>query len=86
MKFEDIKVYRGQRFSIEKEIETQKLYITFPVFNGRVEYTEFYEISELELEKFLLDEDHLFIFVQECRNKLHDDRLLLEPGSSRGTP
>lgn len=86
MNFKDIKVYREKRFAIEKEIKTKRLFITFPVYNGLAEYTEFYEISNEELELFNQNEEKLFHFVDECKNRKHDQRLLLPPGKQRGEP
>jgi hypothetical protein len=49
MKFIKIKVFKEDRFSNEQEEGFGKYAINFPVFNGLAEYSEFYEISESEL-------------------------------------
>ena len=86
MRFIDVKVFNNERFSIEKNVETGNLYVSFPVFNGLAEYSEFYFISDEEYLDFQKDEAKLFHFVQECKEQKHDDRLLLKPGRLRGTP
>ncbi|MBF0315821.1 MAG: hypothetical protein HQK52_20535 [Oligoflexia bacterium] len=86
MKFVDVKVFREERFSVEKDIESDRIFITFPVYNGLSEYSEFYEISNEEFNKFSNDLDLLKIFVNECKNYKHDNRLLMKPGRIRGRP
>ncbi|MBF0364622.1 MAG: hypothetical protein HQK50_03570 [Oligoflexia bacterium] len=86
MKFVAIKVFRDDWFSIEQEIQSGKFYITIPVDNGMVEYSEYYEINEDELDNFLNNLDSVKKFVKDCRDHLNDDRLLIKPGKIRGKP
>lgn len=86
MSFVDIAVFRAERFAIEREVESGRTFVSFPVFNGLAEYSEFYEISQAELDAFTRDEPLLKAFVQECRERKHDNRLLFKPGAIRGDP
>lgn len=86
MKSEPLKVFKAERFSIEYAPQFGVHCIAFPVFNGLAEYDEFYRISPEELEHFNQDFEALKAFVEECRKRLHDDRLLEKPGRLRGSP
>lgn len=86
LRFDVVRVFKEQRFAIEREEESGKYYITFPVFNGMVEYAEFYLISDIELANFMSNYDLLFKFVKECKDRKCDERLLHKPGRVRGEP
>jgi hypothetical protein len=86
MKFRDILVNKERRYAIEEDLESGTFYITFPVFNGLTEYSEFYKISNKELEIFLANIDLLENFVKKCKERKMDDRLLMKPGRLRGEP
>ncbi len=86
MKLVDILVNTEERFSIEKDIESGKCYLSFPVFNGLAEYSEFYKLSQTELDEFLKNKDALRDFVKQCKGRQKDDRLLMKPGRLRGEP
>ena len=86
MKFKDVDVNKEKRFSIEEDLESGNFYISFPVFNGLAEYSEFYKISKEELDNFLIYKDLLKDFVTRCKDRKMDDRLLMKPGRIRGEP
>lgn len=86
MKFKDILVNKENRFAIEEDLESGNFYISFPVFNGLAEYSEFYKISQEELDNFLINMDLLKDFVKKCKDRHMDDRLLMKPGRLRGEP
>ncbi len=86
MKFSDIKVFKNERFSIEKEIISNKYCISFPVCNHMGQYTEFYEITDEEFKQFTSNYDLLTQFVNECKQRKNDNRLLEKPGKWRGDP
>jgi len=86
MKFKDILVDKESRFAIEEDLESGNFYISFPVFNGLAEYSEFYRISHDELIEFMNNIDYLKEFVRKCKDRQMDDRLLMTPGRIRGEP
>lgn len=86
MKFRDILVDKEYRFAIEEDLESGNFYISFPVFNGLSEYSEFYQINQHELINFLNNRDLLKEFVKKCKDRQMDDRLLMKPGRIRGEP
>lgn len=86
MKLRDVFVSKEDRFAIEEDLETGAYYISFPVFNGLTEYSEFYKISKEELDLFLGNVNLLKDFVMNCKNRKMDERLLMKPGKVRGNP
>lgn len=80
--FEPIKISRNLRYTLEKEITTNKYYLSFLVSlaNHRyAEYEEYYKISEEEFYLFISDEERLIRFVENFRlgiNKLRSFRLV----------
>ncbi len=86
MKFVIVKVFKDDRFALEKDVDTGNYYVTFPVFNGLAEYSEFYKITEVEFDDFISDQVLLKQFVKACRERKNDDRLLMKPGRLRGDP
>lgn len=76
------KVWKDKRFSIDQDLDSGKHYLAFPVFNGNVEYEEYYEILPDELEHLLEDESALLALVEKSRRRENDDRLLFQPGRS----
>jgi hypothetical protein len=86
MNFESFIIFRKERFSIGIEKDSGKYFVSFPVFNGMVEYSEYYEISNQEYAIFNKDIEQLREFVAKCKNHKEDFRLIEKPGSIRGEP
>ncbi|MCX6132141.1 MAG: hypothetical protein NTX25_24175 [Proteobacteria bacterium] len=63
-----------------------KRILSFPFFNGLAEYSEFYKLSQAELDEFLKNKDALRDFVKQCKGLQMDDRLYMKPGRLRGEP
>lgn len=82
----DLYVSREHRFSIGIDEATGRHYVSIPVTNGMVDYEEFYEIDRLEFERFMADTDTALAFVERCRRREADDRLIHQPSIERGTP
>ena len=59
---------REERYALEVEEATGRLCVSFPVFNGLVEYEERYEIDRPTFEEFRADLDRARGFVARCRN------------------
>ena len=86
MKFTDVYFSREHRYSIGIESESERHYVSIPVSNGLVDYEEYYEISAEQSDVFLADRIAAIEFVEACRQRQHDDLLILKPGTNRGTP
>jgi len=84
-KFQDIFVDAEERYALEMEMTTQTPCILFPVWNGMAEYAEYYWLEDEEYKHFLHDHDAMLIFVNQCKRRERDDRLMFKPGSSRGS-
>ena len=85
-RFEDTKVDREGRLSLGTDRETGDSYLSIPVANRMVDYEEYYRLSRAEYDRFLEDPAAARAFADEARARRHDDRLILMPGSDRGTP
>lgn len=81
-----IKVSKKDRYAINRDLDSGKYYLSFPVFNGYVDYEEYYEVLPDELESIMRDETALQLLLQKSHNRENDERLLLKPGSIRGYP
>ena len=86
MKFVDAYFSREDRYSLGEEVETGRRYLAIPVSNGPVDYEEYYELSRDEHDRFLAEPEAAADFAESCRLHQEDERLILQPGSNRGTP
>jgi hypothetical protein len=84
MRFEDSYFSREQRYSLGREIDSGKFYLSIPVSNRLVDYEEYYEITEAQADAFVRNPELAVEFADQCRNRLMDDRLLVQPGTDRG--
>ncbi|MEQ5840474.1 hypothetical protein N0A02_13665 [Paraburkholderia acidicola] len=85
MKFEATFVSREHWFSIGKEIDSGKYFLSIPVSNRRVDYEEYYEISEQDAKRFVDDVKLGDEFAAKCRKRMTDDLLIVKPGSDPGS-
>lgn len=87
MKFRDFQVFHEEKFTIGVEEESQKYYVSIPVSNGVVKYSEYYEISPEEFESAISSNTAAIKnLVGKCRLRLCDDRLMEKPSRFRGRP
>jgi hypothetical protein len=86
MQFDDIFVFKKERFSIGIERDSKKYFLSIPVSNGLVEYEEYYEIDKAEFERFSHSLDPMRETAALCRARKNDARLLQQPGKNRGSP
>ncbi|OBA85078.1 hypothetical protein A5642_24790 [Mycolicibacterium mucogenicum] len=86
MRFSDVFVSKGDRYSIGVELDSGSHYVSTPVSNGVVDYEEYYAISAEQSDAFLSDTTAAIEFVEACRRREYDDLLILKPGTNRGTP
>jgi|GEM_PF-1672151 len=76
----------AEYFALEIDEPTGRYFLAIPVSNHLCDYTEWYELDQSTFEQYCLDLMSALPFVQQCRDHLHDDLLLLKPGRIRGTP
>jgi hypothetical protein len=81
MRFQDEHVSRDERFSIGIDTRAGDPYLSIPVKNGLIDYEEYYRLTPDEHRRFVADTAAATGFAEECRARLHDDRLILQPGS-----
>ncbi|GBE65662.1 hypothetical protein MFM001_21240 [Mycobacterium sp. MFM001] len=86
MKFDDTFFSKEDRYSLGIESTSGRYYASIPVSNGIVDYEEYYQISPEQYRIFLDDKTAAIEFVEACRRHEHDELLLQQPGSNRGTP
>lgn len=84
MELQPIYVNRKHRYALERDTSTGGAVFSIPVSNKLVEYSEWYRISETELEDLLADEAAAIDFAARCGRREMDDRLILKPGTDRG--
>ncbi|MBX3500334.1 MAG: hypothetical protein KF889_12875 [Alphaproteobacteria bacterium] len=85
-KFSDVVVCKEERFAIGVEEASGRLYVAIPVSNGLVDYEEYYEIDAEAFARYRDDPGSARDFVERCRQRLEDRRLILQPGPRRGSP
>lgn len=86
MNLDDTYFSRENRYSIGVERMSGRYYASIPVSNGIVDYEEYYELTSDQYNEFLRNSTAAIRFVEACRRHEHDDLLLQQPGSNRGTP
>ena len=79
-------VVEGQQWLVEDSWDSGNFYLSFPVSNGLVEYEEYYELTEEELERFSAALVEMRELAELARSRNCDDRLIMKPGSKRGSP
>lgn len=84
MKFIDHFSSNEDRYSIGIEESTKKHYISIPVFNGLVEYEEYYQITQNEFDQFLKEPELARKSAEKCRQGKNDENLIVQPGKRRG--
>jgi hypothetical protein len=75
-----------RRFSLDIDEDTGKTYVAISVFNGMVEYDEWYEVDAEIFERYRVDPALAHDFVDRCKRREMDHLLLLKPGRLRGQP
>ena len=85
MKFKDVAVNRDERYALGIEQDSGKYYVSIPVSNSMVDYEEYYEIDKDTFERYRADLGSARDFVERCRKRQEDDRLIVKPGRNRGT-
>ena len=86
MRFEDKSVDQSGRLSLGVDRNTGDYYLSIPVSNRLVDYEEYYRLSENEFQSLQKDDEAARAFAEQCRARAFDNRLILQPGTDRGTP
>ena len=86
MNFVDSYVSREHRFSLGREADSGRYYLSIPVSNGVVDYEEYYEVDRERYAQYLDDPLAAVPFAEACRAREHDELLIQKPGWNRGTP
>ena len=84
MKFIDSAVNKAKRYSIGREAESGRYYLSIPVSNRLVEYDEYYEISAELHDGYPGNQALVDAFAERCRKRMNDGLLFLQPGTDRG--
>jgi hypothetical protein len=84
MKFADTHVNKDKRYSLGREVESGRFYLSIPVSNRLVDYEEYYEISREAHDAYPENEETLTKFADECRARRCDHLLLVTPGKDCG--
>ena len=87
MRFHDTKVFADDKFTVGKDVDTGYNYLSIPVRNPYVEYSEYYALPD---ENWAIQPvehlEQLRAFAQKCRLHEADDKLLQKPRRLRGDP
>jgi hypothetical protein len=86
MNFKDTHINKEKRYSLGIETNSGKYYLSFPVSNSYVDYEEYYEIEKNVHISYPQNSVLVEDFLHECKNRLHDHLLFLQPGKNRGIP
>ena len=84
MKFVDTATCVTERFSIGREVESGRCYLSVPVSNQLCDYEEYYEISQADHDTYPSNLPSLVAFAARCRARLNDAFLIVPPGTDRG--
>ena len=84
-RFEDSYVDKAALFSLGIDRATGTPYLSIPVANRMVTYDEYYALTPAQAGTFAANRDAAAAFAQECRRRQHDNHLILQPGSDRGS-
>lgn len=84
MKFSDSAANREHRFSIGRELESGRYYLSIPVSNRLSDYEEYYEIDQSSHDAYPGNVAELAAFADRCRARMCDDLLIVAPGLDRG--
>jgi hypothetical protein len=80
-----VAVNRDERYALETEPATGRCFLSIPVANRMVDYSESYEIDRATLDRFQADPDSAMPFVWGCRRREMDHLLAGGPAPDRGT-
>jgi hypothetical protein len=79
-------VDRAMRFSLDVDEASGRTFVSIPVSNRMVSYTESYEIDRETFDRFCADPTRAHELVEQARRRELDHLLLFQPGADRGWP
>lgn len=77
---------RENCYSLGRDIEQGVPYLSIPVSNGHFDYEEYFSVTDSEYTSLKANGQHAIKFADACRNRIEDERLILQPGTNRGEP
>lgn len=84
MKFVDSHVNKEHRFSLGREVESGRCYLSVPVSNRLVDYEEYYELSLAAHDAYPTNLAEILEFLERCKARTCDKLLFIQPGADRG--
>ena len=84
MRLKDVYVDKVKRFSLDIDEESGRTFVSIPVSNQLVDYTEWYEVDKQTFDQYLADPALAHDFVDRCKRREMDHLLLFKPGTDRG--
>ena len=85
MKSHKLIVFSDERFTVGKDEDSGGYYVSIPVSNGLVEYSEYYAIADSEFGQLNNAANELRGLVERCRAQQNDANLIVKPGANRGS-
>lgn len=86
MIFLDTNIDEKNKFSIGIEKESGEYYLSIPVSNPFVDYSEYYKISRHSYKSYSQNMDLALDFLDQCKKRNKDHLLFQQPGKYRGSP
>ena len=84
MRIKPVFVDQVNRFSLEVDADSGRMFVSIPVRNMMVEYSEWYEVDSETFKKYEADPTLAQDFVGKAKRREIDHLLLLQPGRDRG--
>lgn len=84
-RFEDTHFSSADRYALGVDTKSGRHYLAIPVSNGALDYEEHFALAPSTYERFVHDSSAAARFAHECRRREHDNLLLQQPGTNRGT-
>lgn len=85
-KMKNVFVDRENRWGLDIDEISGRMFVSIPVANRMADYLEWYEVDEESFERFRADPSSAKEFVAKAKNRELDHLLLLKPGTDRGWP
>ena len=84
MQLKPVFVDQVNRFSLDVDEESGRTFVSIPVRNMSVEYSEWYEVNRETFERYRADPALAHDLVGKAKRREVDHLLLFQPGRDRG--
>ena len=84
MRFKDIHLMKGYRFSIGEDMQEGSYFLSIPVANRMADYEEYYRIPQMLVDGFPGTLETLRAIADKSRRRENDENLIVPPGTDRG--